>query len=77
MKNKLILPINALAAAWLGIVNSAIGLGFFLPTIGLHFLFLNTIGSAPWCLLMAQDLFNIAQTTPSLREASHFLQETP
>ncbi len=49
------------ATAWLGIVNSAIGLGFFLPTIGLLFLFLNTIGSVPWCLLMARDLFKISQ----------------
>ncbi len=44
------------ATAWLGIVNSAIGLGFFLPTIGLLFLFLNTIGSVPWCFLLARDL---------------------
>lgn len=52
------------ATAWLGIVNSVIGLGFFLPTIGLLFLFLNTIGSVPWCLLLARDLFRIAQAVP-------------
>ena len=45
------------ATAWLGIFNSVIGLGFFLPTIGLLFLFLNTVGSVPWCLLLARDLF--------------------
>lgn len=49
------------ATAWLGIVVSAVGLGFFLPTIGLPLLFLNTIGSVPWCLLVARDLFRIAQ----------------
>jgi len=50
------------ATAWLGIVISAIGLGFFLPTIGLLFLFLNTIGSVPWCLFVARDLFKIARS---------------
>ena len=49
------------ATAWLGIVISAVGLGFFLPTIGLLSLFFNTIGSVPWCLLVARDLFRIAQ----------------
>jgi len=49
------------ATAWLGIVNSAIGLGFFLPTIGLLFLFLNTIGSVPWCFLLARDLFRLTK----------------
>ncbi|MFO7632191.1 MAG: DUF4386 family protein [Caldilinea sp.] len=47
--------------AWLGIAISAIGLGFILPTIGLFFLFLNTIGSVPWCLLVARDLLKIAR----------------
>jgi hypothetical protein len=49
------------ATAWLGIVISAAGLGFFLPAIGLLFLFFNTIGTIPWCLLMARYLFKIAQ----------------
>ena len=52
------------ATAWMGIVISATGLGFFLPGIGLHFLFFNTIGSVPWCLLLARDLFRIVQTAP-------------
>jgi len=47
--------------AWLGIVISIIGLGFFLPSIGLLFLFLNTIGSVPWCFLLARDLSKIAR----------------
>lgn len=49
------------ATAWLGIVISAIGLGFFLPTFGLLFLFLNTIGSVPWCLLLARDLLRLTK----------------
>ncbi|MBI5950035.1 MAG: DUF4386 family protein [Chloroflexi bacterium] len=53
------------ATAWLGIVISAIGLGFFLPTIGLLFLFLNTIGSVPWCFLVARDLLRLTKGNPS------------
>ncbi len=52
------------ATAWLGIVVSALGLGFFLPGVGLLLLFVNTIGSVPWCLLLARDLFKIAQAAP-------------
>lgn len=52
------------ATAWIGIVISAAGLGFFLPGIGLLFLFFNTIGSVPWCLLVARDLFKIARAAP-------------
>jgi hypothetical protein len=47
--------------AWTGIVISAIGLPFFLPGIGLVFLFLNTIGSIPWCIFVARDLFRISR----------------
>lgn len=49
------------ATAWIGIVISVVGLGFFLPGIGLLFLFANTIGSVPWCLLVARDLLKIAR----------------
>ncbi len=54
-------PFFSKATAWLGIVISAIGLGFFLPTIGPLFIFINTIGSVPWCLLMARYLFRIGR----------------
>lgn len=54
-------PFFSKATAWLGIVISAIGLGFFLPMIGTLFIFINTIGSVPWCLLMARYLFKIAK----------------
>jgi hypothetical protein len=47
------------ATAWLGIINSVVGLGFFLPTIGILLLFLNTIGTIPWCILLARDFFRI------------------
>ncbi len=47
--------------AWAGIVISAIGLPFFLPEIGLVFLFLNTIGSIPWCIFVAIDFFRISR----------------
>jgi hypothetical protein len=47
------------ATAWTGIIISLIGMGFFLPVIGLLFLFLNTIGSIPWCLLVARDFFRL------------------
>lgn len=47
--------------AWTGIVISAIGLPFFLPEIGLIFLFLNTLGSIPWCIFVAADLFKISR----------------
>jgi hypothetical protein len=54
-------PFFSKVTAWLGIAISAIGLGFFLPAIGMLFIFINTIGSVPWCLLMARYLFKIAQ----------------
>jgi hypothetical protein len=47
--------------AWTGIVISAIGLPFFLPEIGLIFLFLNTLGSIPWCIFVAGDLYRISR----------------
>jgi hypothetical protein len=47
--------------AWTGIVISAIGLPFFLPEIGLIFLFLNTLGSIPWCIFVARDLYRISR----------------
>jgi hypothetical protein len=49
------------STAWIGIVLSAVGLGFLLPNIGLIFLFINTIGSVPWCLLVSRDLLIISR----------------
>ncbi len=50
------------STAWIGIVISAAGLGFLLPGIGLLFLFFNTVGSVPSCLLVARDLNKIARS---------------
>jgi hypothetical protein len=50
------------ATAWIGIINSAVGLGFILPVVGLFFLFLNTIGTVPWCFLLTRDLFRMAKS---------------
>jgi len=47
------------ATAWIGVIISVIGLGFFLPTIGILLLFLNTIGTIPWCVLVARDFFRM------------------
>lgn len=52
--------------AWTGIVISAMGLPFFLPKIGLMFLFLNTIGSIPWCIFVATDLYKISRTVKTI-----------
>ena len=49
--------------AWTGIVISAIGLPFFLPEIGLIFLFLNTIGTIPWCIFVSIDLLKLQNNT--------------
>jgi hypothetical protein len=55
------------ATAWLGIVISTLGLGFFLPGVGLLLLFVNTIGGVPWCLLLARDLSKIEQAISNAR----------
>jgi hypothetical protein len=49
------------ATAWIGIIISLIGLGFFLPVIGILLLFLNTIGSVVWCILLARDFSRIGK----------------
>jgi hypothetical protein len=47
------------ATAWTGIVISMIGLGFFIPVVGLVLLFANTIGSVIWSALLARDFFKL------------------
>jgi hypothetical protein len=54
-------PYFSKKTAWTGIIISVAGLPFFLPEIGLAFLFLNTIGSVPWCIMVAIDLLKIKQ----------------
>jgi hypothetical protein len=65
-------PFFSKTTAWLGIVISAIGLGFFLPTIGPLFIFINTIGSVPWCFLMARYLLRMGG--PSVSNTSYHVQ---
>lgn len=45
--------------AWFGLIISLIGLLFFIPTIGLVFLFANTIGTVIWCLILARDFYHM------------------
>jgi hypothetical protein len=47
--------------AWIGILSSVIGFGFFLPKIGILCLFLNTIGTIPWYVLIARRLLGLAK----------------
>lgn len=45
--------------AWIGIVMSLLGLFFFLPHVGLIFLFLNTVLTIPFYLLVARSLYRL------------------
>lgn len=47
------------ATAYIGIVASILGFGFFLPVIGILLLFINTIASIIWNILIARDLFRL------------------
>lgn len=58
------------ATARVGIVISIVGLGFFIPTIGLVLLFLNTIGSVIWCMLLARDLFRLGWGRSNVPQAT-------
>jgi hypothetical protein len=37
----------------------------------------NTIGSVPWCLLMARYLFRMGGPSRNVRKTSYFVQERP
>lgn len=45
--------------AWLGIIASFIGLFFWIPKIGIGFLFLNTILTIPWCFLVGLSFLKL------------------
>ncbi len=49
------------ATAYIGIVASVLGLGFFLPVIGILLLFINTIAGIIWNILMARDFFQLVR----------------
>ena len=49
------------ALAYIGIVTFSIGVFFWVPVVGLMFLFLSMLGSVPWSILLGRDLFRLAK----------------
>ncbi|WKZ35139.1 MAG: DUF4386 family protein [Anaerolineales bacterium] len=49
------------ATAYIGIVTFSIGAFFWVPAVGLMFLFLSMLGSVPWSILLGRDLFHLAK----------------
>ncbi len=49
------------ALAYIGIVTFSIGALFWIPAVGLVFLFLSMLGSVPWSILLGRDLFRLAK----------------
>jgi hypothetical protein len=49
------------ADSLVGILVSAIAFGFVLPKIGMLFLFINTIGTLPWYLMLARRFSLLAR----------------
>lgn len=47
------------ATAYMGIITSAPAFGFFIPVIGMILLFLGTVGSVVWNILIAKTLFKL------------------
>jgi hypothetical protein len=45
--------------AWMGIVTTGLGLGFFIPAIGLFLLFANTILTIPWYFLLGRAFIRL------------------
>jgi len=60
-------PVFGKTTAYIGIMSSAVGLGFFIPIIGVPLLFLNTIGSVIWYILVARELLRAGR---QMREPS-------
>jgi hypothetical protein len=54
-------PIFGKITAYVGIVTSMFGLGFFIPVIGPLLLFVNTIFSVIWNILVARGFFRLAK----------------
>lgn len=52
------------ATAYVGIGASVVGLGFFVPVIGVPLLFVNTIGGIIWYVLVARGLFRLGRMVP-------------
>lgn len=47
--------------AYIGIITFTIGAFFWVPVLGLMFLFLSMLGSVPWSILLGRDLFRLAK----------------
>jgi hypothetical protein len=47
--------------AYIGIVTFALGTFFWVPGVGLMFLFLSMLGSVPWSILLGRDFFRLAK----------------
>jgi hypothetical protein len=47
--------------AYIGIVTFTIGALFWVPVLGLIFLFLSMLGSVPWSILLGRDFFRLAK----------------
>jgi hypothetical protein len=52
-------PFFGKTTAWIGIISSIIGLGFFIPVIGIPLLFINTIGGIIWLSLIARTFLRL------------------
>jgi hypothetical protein len=55
-------PSFSKADSVVGLIVSALTFGFVLPRIGMLFLFINTIGTIPWYLMIARRLWKISRT---------------
>lgn len=47
--------------AYIGIVTFSVGAFFWVPAVGLIFLFLSMLGSVPWSILLGRDLFRLSK----------------
>ena len=47
--------------AYIGIVTFSVGAFFWVPVVGLMFLFLSMLGSVPWSILLGRDLLRLAK----------------
>jgi hypothetical protein len=47
--------------AYIGILTFTIGAFFWVPVLGLMFLFLSMLGSVPWSILLGRELFRLAK----------------
>ncbi|MBI5952299.1 MAG: DUF4386 family protein [Chloroflexi bacterium] len=49
------------ALAYIGIITFSIGAFFWVPAVGLMFLFLSMLGSVSWSILLGRDFFCLAK----------------